>query len=350
MISVSLCMIVKNEERVLARCLDSFAPLVDEIVIVDTGSTDSTKAVAARYTDKIYDFSWIGDFAAARNFAFSKTTCDYIYSADADEMIDEENAKLFMALKEAMDPQIEMVQMWYVNRHDLRTTDNFEKDLRPKLFKRLRSFVWIDPVHESVRLDPLVFDSDIEILHLPESSHSGRDFKIFVNRLKAGDKLSAKLMHMYATELFLAGTDSDFYEAAPFFENRIYDAVCDEDGRMEAYCVLTRAARLKGDVNAFFKWSLKNISIKPCAEICCELGQYYFAAGDYEEASVWFINAHHETEAILKADTAGREPVSMLAACYEKMAGEHPEMKDTFLNMAVSYKAMLNEMKNLVSS
>ena len=79
MISVSLCMIVKNEESVLARCLDSFAPLVDEIVIVDTGSTDSTKDIAARYTDKIYDFSWIGDFAAARNVAFSKTNCDYIY-------------------------------------------------------------------------------------------------------------------------------------------------------------------------------------------------------------------------------------------------------------------------------
>ena len=126
MISVSLCMIVKNEERGLARCLDSFAPLVDEIVIVDTGSEDSTKDIAAHYTDKIYDFSWIGDFAAARNFAFSKTSCDYIYSADADECIDEENAAKFMALKEAMDEQVEMVHMWYVNRHDLRTTDKFE--------------------------------------------------------------------------------------------------------------------------------------------------------------------------------------------------------------------------------
>lgn len=334
-------MIVKNEERVLARCLDSFAPLVDEIVIVDTGSTDGTKAVAARYTDKIYDFSWIGDFAAARNFAFSKTSCDYIYSADADEMIDEENAKLFLALKEVMDPQVEMVQMWYVNRHGLRTTDNYEKDLRPKLFKRLRSFVWIDPVHESVRLEPLVFDSDIEIIHLPEASHSGRDFGIFINRLKAGDKLSDKLMHMYATELFLAGTDRDFKEAAPFFETRIYDAACDEDGRMEAYCVLAHTARVSADVNAFFKWCLKNISIKPCSEICCELGHYYFDAKDYEEASIWFINAHQETGAILKAECAGKEPVEMLAACYEKLAGEHPEMKESLLEMAISYKAML---------
>ena len=56
MVSISLCMIVKNEEDVLARCLDSAAELVDEIVIVDTGSTDSTWEIAARYTDKIFDF------------------------------------------------------------------------------------------------------------------------------------------------------------------------------------------------------------------------------------------------------------------------------------------------------
>ena len=54
MISISLCMIVKNEEQVLARCLDSVAPLMDEIIIVDTGSTDRTKEIAAKYTERIY--------------------------------------------------------------------------------------------------------------------------------------------------------------------------------------------------------------------------------------------------------------------------------------------------------
>lgn len=59
-------MIVKNEERVLARCLESVRECMDEIIIVDTGSSDATKEIAARYTDKIYDFEWIDDFAAAR--------------------------------------------------------------------------------------------------------------------------------------------------------------------------------------------------------------------------------------------------------------------------------------------
>ena len=65
-------MIVKNEEAVLGRCLESIKDMVDEIIIVDTGSMDNTKNIAKRYTDKIYDFPWCDDFSAARNFAFSK--------------------------------------------------------------------------------------------------------------------------------------------------------------------------------------------------------------------------------------------------------------------------------------
>ena len=74
MVSISLCMIVKNEESILERCLDSLHGLMDEIIIVDTGSTDNTKQVALKYTNQVYDFSWCDDFAAARNFSFSKAT------------------------------------------------------------------------------------------------------------------------------------------------------------------------------------------------------------------------------------------------------------------------------------
>ena len=63
--TISVCMIVKNEEKVLARCLDSLEGLYDELIIVDTGSSDSTKSIAAGYTDKIFDFEWINDFSAA---------------------------------------------------------------------------------------------------------------------------------------------------------------------------------------------------------------------------------------------------------------------------------------------
>ena len=148
MITISLCMIVKNEEKLLARCLDSVADLMDEIIIVDTGSTDRTKEIAARYTDKVFDFAWVNDFAAARNFAFSKASMKYIYSADADEVLDEENRANFRRLKETLLPEIDIVQMYYANQLDFGTIYNFDKELRPKLFKRVRSFVWEEPIHE----------------------------------------------------------------------------------------------------------------------------------------------------------------------------------------------------------
>ena len=71
MASVSLCMIVKNEEDVLERCLESAAGLVDEIIVVDTGSTDRTREIAARFTSQVYDFPWQDDFSAARTASFS---------------------------------------------------------------------------------------------------------------------------------------------------------------------------------------------------------------------------------------------------------------------------------------
>lgn len=77
MITVSLCMIVKNEEDVLARCLESAKPVADEIIIVDTGSTDRTREIAREFTDNVCEFPWIDDFAAARNFSFSKATMEY---------------------------------------------------------------------------------------------------------------------------------------------------------------------------------------------------------------------------------------------------------------------------------
>ena len=104
--TISLCMIVKNEEKVLARWLDSVADLVDEIIIVDTGSSDATKEIAARYTDQVYDFAWQDDFAAARNFSFSKATKDYIYVPDADEVLDEENREDFRQLKQVLLPEV----------------------------------------------------------------------------------------------------------------------------------------------------------------------------------------------------------------------------------------------------
>ena len=80
---------------------------------------------------------------------------DYIYAADADEVLDDFNHERFLRLKNALLPEIEIVQMKYVTDADFDTVLNAKKEYRPKLFKRLRTFTWVDPVHETVRLTPV---------------------------------------------------------------------------------------------------------------------------------------------------------------------------------------------------
>lgn len=89
MAKVSVCIIVKNEEKNIVTCLERLKAYDVEAVVVDTGSTDGTKEAALRLTDSVYEFEWCDDFSAAKNFAASKAKNDYIVSLDADEFMDE---------------------------------------------------------------------------------------------------------------------------------------------------------------------------------------------------------------------------------------------------------------------
>ncbi|RKI82902.1 glycosyltransferase [bacterium 0.1xD8-71] len=87
MIPISVCIITKNEAERLEQCLQTLQPYPFEIVVVDTGSTDTSKETARKYTDKVYEFSWIDDFSAARNYAAKCASHDMIFSIDTDELI-----------------------------------------------------------------------------------------------------------------------------------------------------------------------------------------------------------------------------------------------------------------------
>jgi len=115
MINLSLCMIVKNEEITLNRCLSSCYKLFDEIIIIDTGSNDNTKNIAKKYTDKIFDFDWCDDFSKARNYGIEKCTSDYFMWLDADDIITEENLeKLFKLKKNIKNEDVIMLILFLV--------------------------------------------------------------------------------------------------------------------------------------------------------------------------------------------------------------------------------------------
>ena len=332
MITISLCMIVKNEEAVLDRCLSSIADLMDEIIIVDTGSTDGTKAIAARYTSQIYDFRWEDDFAAARNFAFSKASMEYIYAPDADEVIDADNHRRFSLLKECLLPEIEIVQMEYITRTEHNTVENFKNELRPKLFKRLREFTWIDPVHETVRLDPVVYDSDIQILHLPQSSHGKRDCAIFEKNIYEKGGISQRIALMYAKELYKCGDKDDLARSVPFFEE-----VRKQDNLwVEAHIILAKHFRLTKDAIRFQQEILCNQTLFDYSEICCEIGLYFLMLQEYPLAEEWFKRAQENASPVIDIESIGPTPYLGLAECYAGLG--QPEESDKYRKMAEEFE------------
>ena len=307
----SLCMIVKDESAVLRACLDSLKGIMDEIIIVDTGSTDDTKKIAAEYTPYLYDFEWNNDFAAARNFAFSKATGDYIYSADADEVIDQENQDKLKALKRAMLPEVEIVQMIYVTEQINHPTENFARDLRPKLFKRLRAFTWIEPIH-----------------HRPQGNHSSRDFDVFERIIADKGVLSDRLMGMYLRELYKAGTEEELRRAEGFFESALSDKRAEGKTLLcrQIIAVLLKIYRLVDDPVRMLKVSLSEEATIPSAEMCMELGYFFMKKEDFEEAAEWFHRAGYDCESDIDVASSGTSALMALALCYRKLA-KSPKIK-----------------------
>ena len=162
--TLSVCMIVKNEEEVLARCLASAVQFADEVVVVDTGSVDKTKRIARQYTEKVYDFAWQDDFAKARNFAFSKGTCDYLMWLDADDVITPENIERLRELKRTMDGAVDLVMMQYRVAFDAAGNPTFAYE-RERIVKRGAGFAWQGAVHEVIAPAGLILHTDIAIEH-----------------------------------------------------------------------------------------------------------------------------------------------------------------------------------------
>ncbi|WP_195251333.1 glycosyltransferase [Romboutsia sp. 1001713B170207_170306_H8] len=209
MISLSLCMIVRDEEDVIKRCLNSVAGVVDEIIIVDTGSIDKTKEIAMDFTDKIFDFKWNDDFSEARNFSFSKSSKDYILWLDADEYFDKENKNKLKTLKESLSDDIDVVTL---ETNMLKKNNNCISFIgrRNRIVKRIKNFRWIGFVHEYIDVEGEVFDSDISIIHNKLKTVTDRNLILYEKNIESGNTLSDRDLYYYGKELYC----NKYYEKA----------------------------------------------------------------------------------------------------------------------------------------
>lgn len=171
MIPISVCIIGKNEEKNIEKCLEPLTHYPFEIIYVDTGSTDRTKELAAKYTDNIYDFEWIGDFSAARNFSLSKASHNYVLVLDCDEYL---TALDLDGLYEAIEshPSGSVGQILRKSFSDSHLRKKYTMDRVDRLFHK-RKFHYIYLIHEQVA-DIRTGYTDYERYDIPvEADHVG---------------------------------------------------------------------------------------------------------------------------------------------------------------------------------
>lgn len=163
--TITLAMIVKNEAGNLAACLESVKNEVDEIVIVDTGSTDSTLEVAARYTDKLFTYAWQGDFSAARNYAVAKSSGRWILYLDADECLLCDPGQLRKTVMQDRKTEAYMLPLDYpINE----STGEYNRFLVLRLFKNTKDYYFAGRIHEQVMIqknEAVGFVEDMIIKH-----------------------------------------------------------------------------------------------------------------------------------------------------------------------------------------
>lgn len=287
MITISLCMIVKDEEEIIGRCLDTVADLVDEFIIVDTGSTDKTQAIIERYTDNKHTFEWVDDFGAARNYAFDQATKDYILWLDADDVLKQEDRDKLLALKQTLDPSIDSVTMLYNLSEDEFGNVTFSLR-RNRLVKRERHFRWIGQVHEYLQVNGNILNSDIAVTHRSTNNErdSDRNLKIYEKRVAAGEQLSPRDLYYFANEL---KDHAQYTKAIQYYESFLATGQGWIEDNISTCGKLADCYHALGDSQMELESSLRSLQYDlPRAEFCCRIGYHFLNTHNYNSAIAWY--------------------------------------------------------------
>lgn len=287
MAKISLCMIVKNEEETLSRCLDSIKKLVDEIIIVDTGSFDKTKEVAKKYTEHVYNFEWCDDFAMARNFAKSKASCDYIMWLDADDFVPKTTINYLLKVKANLDADVYMLKYDIAFNNGKATFSYF----RERILKNCEKAIWQGAVHECVAPFGKIVYINKAIQHLKNEknkNHANRNINIY-KKIEDVRPLLPREMYYYGRELF----DHKKYKKCI----KILSAF-----------ISSNKGWIENVIDAHFIIALCNINLNldicalnslfetfkydnPRANICCIIGDIFYRQKKFKIAMHWYIQA-----------------------------------------------------------
>lgn len=327
MAEISLCMIVRNEESVIGRCLSCAEKFADEIVIADTGSCDGTKRVCERYTGNIFDFEWCDDFAAARNFAFSKATKEYVMWLDADDVVSDENIGKLLELKASLDGDpIDTVMCKYVMSREENGAPAFSF-YRERILRRETQPQWTGFVHECIVPRGKVVYTDIEIDHKKIApGDAWRNLRIYQKKLSEGTMLDDRNKLYYGREL----KDHRLYEEAACVLSDCLKT-CPPSVGVEACEALSDCLSALGRRDEAAAALCRSFAYgAPRAETVCRLAALYRNTDD-RQAAFWYMAALN-----CEGGAAGvfREPDCMdlipyieLSCCYYRLGDKARAVK-----------------------
>lgn len=299
--TLSLCMIVKNEQEFLEDCLESVKGVVDQIVIVDTGSTDNTVDIAKRYGAEVHQFKWCDDFSAARNESIRYAKGDWILWMDADErLLPESKPALIRILKPERKPVAYRVHIKNLKKDGI----NYFLSDAHRIFNNNRGVYFEGIIHEQIaysvtRLKGEERDSDIFLYHL------GYSFK--------GDKADIKSQRNYKllTELTKKNPENAYahYTLAQYYGmHNEYELALKHcklayrlnqfDKRMTVSLinVMSEALLKLGNYSEARKFSLKSAELEPsqCASYYL-LYKIAYEQERYDESVKWLCKLLEQT-------------------------------------------------------
>lgn len=165
---LSICMMVRDEESNIKRCLDSLKPIVKnefaELIVIDTGSKDSTPNIVKNYTDKLYYHAWNDNFSDMRNVSISYAKGEWIFIIDADERLDDPQGFIELFSKTDIN-KFNTIQLFVKNLYSIKDENNYNQNISPRIFKNDGSFCYQGSVHNQPVMKGPYVNFDISLTH-----------------------------------------------------------------------------------------------------------------------------------------------------------------------------------------
>lgn len=345
---LSLALIVKNEEKNLSRCLNSVQGLYEQLIIVDTGSTDRTLEIAAAYTDQVFQFTWIQNFSAARNFSFSKCNQPWIMWLDADDILKPEDISAIREFLPKVNPSTDYVLMNYhysviddrpiatqlrerIIRRDIANWSRFTENFSGSYPEDWRG--WRGRCHEIIPVDWAKTQtlSNAFVWHLRDHLDIQADISRNLNimKLEAEERPNYRNYQYLAHEFLDRGSAQ---EAIPWLIKAFEVCHNTEDQFQISYKLGSSHASIK-DYEQAISWYMKSLRYRTeYREPLLGLAEIFILQGDFQKAAYWLEKSLDVPEPSNPPMAIYKEfytwvPHEKLAVCYSHL-GEFKKVEN----------------------